>query len=278
MCGPRITVTPGHASVELTRTSASPTDRRPMLGVVRPRSPRVPVAPLHHPLYCAGHQSECGGRGNPAAARLGGRAYDTTPHAGPHDRSDRARGGAAADAGVPAARADASAACRPRPASVAHASGAVRSFRAMGFPLHGPGQSWLPRLGTRRAPAVIHLGIAPPLGDNACETLFTPQPFEHDPPLLLGGEPSPGRPTNIVNTRLRSPGGVCRDAPAVAPCRPRITVYATGHIAVPSLPHIHLPVAPTRANVDGRRLLAAATKEGPSPMTPHKTVSTTPPR
>ena len=27
----------------------------------------------------------------------------------------------------------------------------------------------------------------------------------------------------------------------------------------------YFPVAPTRANVDGRRLLAAATKEGPSP-------------
>ena len=47
--GPRITVTPGHASVELTRTSASPTDRRPMLGVVSPRSPRVPVAPAPSP-------------------------------------------------------------------------------------------------------------------------------------------------------------------------------------------------------------------------------------
>ena len=161
MCGPRITVTPGHASVALTRTSASPTDRRPMLGVVRPRSPRVPVRPCTIPLTVPATRANVDGRGNPAAARLGGRAYDTTPHAGPHDRSDRARGGAAADAGVPAARADASAACRPRPASVAHAPGAVRSFRAMGFPRHGPGQSWLPRLGTRRAPAVIHLGIAP---------------------------------------------------------------------------------------------------------------------
>ena len=211
MCGPRITVTPGHASVELTRTSASPTDRRPMLGVVSPRSPRVPVAPAQSPLLCR-----------------------------PPERMWRARNPAAADAGVPAARADASAACRPRPASVAHAPGAVRSFRAMGFPLHGPGQSWLPRLGTRRAPAVIHLGIAPLSATTPRETLFTPQPFEHDPPLLFGGEPSPGRPTNIVNTRLRSPGGVCRDTPAVAPCRPRIKVYATGHIAVPSPPHIPL--------------------------------------
>ena len=50
--GPRITVTPGHASVELTRTSASPTERRPMLGVVSPRSPRVPVAPAPSPLRC----------------------------------------------------------------------------------------------------------------------------------------------------------------------------------------------------------------------------------
>ena len=30
---------------------------------------------------------------------------------------------------------------------------------------------------------------------------------------FFGGEPSPGRPTNIVNTRLRCPGGVRRDAP-----------------------------------------------------------------
>ena len=62
---------------------------------------------------------------------------------------------------------------------------------------------------------------------------------------FFGGEPSPGRPTNIVNTRLRCPGGVRRDAPAVASCRPRIThvrhgahrrAFAVAHSACLSRP------------------------------------------
>ena len=46
------------------------------------------------------------------------------------------------------------------------------------------------RLETLRAPAVIHLGNDLLSATTPRETLFTPQPFENDPPLLVGGEPS----------------------------------------------------------------------------------------
>ena len=96
-------------------------------------------------------------------------------------------------------------------------------------------------------------------------------------PGLPDREPSPGRPTNIVNTRLRSPGGVCRDAPAVAPCRPRITVYATGHIAVPSPPHIPLACRAHQSECGRTAAARGRRKGGPASMDPHETGSTATP-
>ena len=61
-----------------------------------------------------------------------------------------------------------------------------------------------------------------------------PRPAPRESPLRVG---SHGYREHPVSGDF---AGVRRDAPAVAPCRPRITVYATGHIAVPSPPHIPL--------------------------------------
>ena len=95
---------------------------------------------------------------------------------------------------------------------------------------------------------------------------------------FFGGEPSPGRPTNIVNTRLRCPGGVRRDAPAVASCRPRIThvrhgahrrAFAVAHSACLSRPpeRMWTDAACPRPPPEG----------GTESMTPHETGSTATP-
>ena len=84
----------------------------------------------------------------------------------------------------------------------------------------------------KRSPAIPFPPSTPALRARSASSFF-------------GGEPSPGRPTNIVNTRLRCPGGVRRDAPALASCRPRIThvrhgahrrAFAVAHSACLSRP------------------------------------------
>ena len=68
MCGPRITVTPGHASVELTRTSASPTDRRPDARRHEPPVAARPRRPCTIPLTVPPTRANVDGRRLPAAA------------------------------------------------------------------------------------------------------------------------------------------------------------------------------------------------------------------
>ena len=96
---------------------------------------------------------------------------------------------------------------------------------------------------------------------------------------FFGGEPSPGRPTNIVNTRLRCPGGVRRDAPAVASCRPRITHVRHGAhrrpFAVAHSPCLSRP--PERMWTDAA-CPRPPPQGGPESMTPPETGSTGHPR